>query len=106
MDMKEVQAWARQRDAKLNLEDDWKLFQNNVEFSHMDGTHCRFTGSWVEVQPCAWSEDEFFICIFTEHHGYHVYCSDEFRYVKDDKRTIVEDGEMVLHTEEKENEHT
>lgn len=94
MNLNEVRAWARERSENLHLVRDFDLFQNNVEFSHRDGTHCRFTGSWVEVQPCDW-EDEFFICIFTEHHGWHVYCSDEFRYVKDDKRMIVLNGEMV-----------
>tara|TARA_Y100000034_G_scaffold102343_1_gene127167 strand:- start:389 stop:679 length:291 start_codon:yes stop_codon:yes gene_type:complete len=95
MTLKEIREWAKARNNDLRLDTHAELFQNNVEFSHYDGTKCRFTNSWVEVQPCDWSADEFFICIFTEHHGWHVYCSDEFRYVKDDKRTIVSDGEMT-----------
>jgi hypothetical protein len=98
MTLEEVRAWAKGRNNDLRLDTDWELFQNNVEFSHYDGTKCRFTNSWVEVKACdpgIYCPGEMFICIFTEHHGWHVYCSDEFRYVKDDKRTIVSDGEMV-----------
>ena len=102
MTLNEVREWAKGRNNDLRLDTDWELFQNNVEFSHYDGTKCRFTNSWVEIQPCpeySAEPSEMWICIFTEHHGWHVYCSDEFRYVKDDKRMIVSKGEMVEDTE-------
>ncbi len=93
MNLKEARKKAKEYDASLNLVTHQALFENTVCFNHSDGTQCKFANSFVKIEPSDY-EDEAWVCIFTEHHGWHVYCSDEFKILNDNYCVFVFNHEL------------
>lgn len=92
MNLREVREKTEKFHNDLRLDKDGDLFDNAVHFVHMDRSECKFTNSFVKLEKCVYSEEEKWVCIHTEHHGWKVYCSDELKLLIDKDKTWIEGG--------------
>ena len=53
-----------------------------VSINHLDGSHLYFNNAWYEIFPAGMGYDGpvDWILIFTEHHGSHLYHSEDLTY--------------------------
>lgn len=82
--MRAAHAWAEQEDKKLRADD--PRFNLFVYMVHEDGSMMLYTSAFVVKYP----DNEEFVCIFTEHHGFHVEALDDLRTLHVLKRVEIE----------------
>ncbi len=79
--MRAAHAWAEEEDKKLRADDN--RFNYFVYMVHEDGSTMLYTSAFAVRYPkvsggVSGAENDF-VCIFTEHHGFHVEAMDDLR---------------------------